>query len=292
MTNQSDPVALLEQIYDHTEGVLAEVDPDQYELTTPCTEWNVRELVNHVIGSVHVMASAVVGDVPPAGDPPDFTASNQPAKEFRTAADRSLAVWRTDGALDGTVRLGLVELPAQAALGINQLDVLTHSWDVAEAIGADRSVDPPVAESVLAASQMIISDEMRGECPMPADPVLAEWAAALSLAGDWGWVVVAQWNLVYMTDEQRLSFAAGIERVPIAIGEHMFGPTMVALGADWRTGPTMARSWRELFSNAGGMVLADTPGGRAELESLVYEESPEEEATMPPMPSRQPRPPR
>lgn len=106
-------------------------------------------------------------------------------------------------------------------------------------------------------------------CPVPADPVLAEWAAALSDAGDWGWVVDAQWRLVYMTDEQRLSFAAGIERVPIAIGEHVFGPTLVALAADWRTGPTMARSWRELLGNAGGLVLADTPGGRAELESLV-----------------------
>ena len=106
-------------------------------------------------------------------------------------------------------------------------------------------------------------------CPMPADPVLAEWAAALRDAGDWGWVVDARWNVVYMTDEQRLSFAAGVERVPIVIGEHMFGPTMVALGADWRTGPTMARSWRDLFGNAGGLVLADTPGGRAELESLV-----------------------
>ena len=104
---------------------------------------------------------------------------------------------------------------------------------------------------------------------MPADPVLAEWAAALRDAGDWGWVVDARWNVVYMTDEMRLSFAAGVERVPIVIGEHMFGPTVVALGADWRTGPTMARSWRDLFGNAGGMVLADTPGGRAELRSLV-----------------------
>ena len=171
MTNQPEPVTLLEQIYDHTERVLAEIGPDQYELPTPCTEWNVRELVNHVIGSVHFMASAVAGDAPPAGDPPDFTASKQPAREFRAAADRSLAVWRANGALDGTVNLGPVELPASAALGLNQLDVLTHSWDVAEAIGVDRSMDPPVAESVLAASQMIISDEMRGDRFAPAVPI-------------------------------------------------------------------------------------------------------------------------
>jgi len=171
MTNQPDPVTLLEQIYDHTEKVLAEIGPDQYELPTPCTEWNVREVVNHMIGAVHFMASTVAGEELAAGDPPDFTASQRPAEELRAAADRSLAVWRADGALEGSVHLGPVELPARAALGINQLDVLTHSWDVAEAIGADRSMDPPVAEAVLAASQMIISDELRGDRFAPAVPI-------------------------------------------------------------------------------------------------------------------------
>ena len=46
-----------------------------------------------------------------------------------------------------------------------------HVGDVAEAIGVDRSMDPPVAESVLAASQMIISDEMRGDRFAPAVPI-------------------------------------------------------------------------------------------------------------------------
>ena len=47
MTNHTDPVALLEQVYDHAEGVLAEIGPDHHELPTPCTEWNVHELANH-----------------------------------------------------------------------------------------------------------------------------------------------------------------------------------------------------------------------------------------------------
>ena len=99
MTNHTDPITLLEQIYDHAEGVLAEIGPDQYELSTPCTEWNVHELVNHVIGGVHFMASAVAGD--DAARPairPDFTGSKQPAKEFRVAggsfAGRVARRWR------------------------------------------------------------------------------------------------------------------------------------------------------------------------------------------------------
>jgi uncharacterized protein (TIGR03086 family) len=171
MTIQIDPVAQLGQIYDHAEHVLAEIGPDQYDLPTPCAEWNVRDLVNHMIGSVYFMASAVEGEAPPAGDAPDFTAALEPAREFRVAADRSLAVWRTDGALHRSVRLGPIELPAQAALGINQVDILTHSWDVCVALGVDRSIDPALAEAVLAASQMIVSDELRGDRFAPAVPI-------------------------------------------------------------------------------------------------------------------------
>ena len=171
MTNHIDPIAQLEQVYEHAEAVLAEIGADQYESPTPCTEWNVRELVNHMIGTAHFMASAVAGEAPSTGEAPDFTAGNEPAKELRAAADRSLAAWHADGALDGTVHLGPVELPAQAALGVNQVDILTHSWDVAQAIGIDRSIDPELAEAVLAVAQMITSDELRGDRFAPAVPV-------------------------------------------------------------------------------------------------------------------------
>ena len=171
MTNHTDPIALLEQVYDHAEGVLAQIGPDQHELPTPCTEWNVHELANHMIGGIHFIASAVAGDELPAGDPPDFAASEDPAKELRMAAERSLAVWRTDGALDGTVDLGPVELPAQAALGINQVDTLTHSWDLCVALGIDRSIDPELAEAVLAIAQMVTTDENRGDRLAPAVPI-------------------------------------------------------------------------------------------------------------------------
>ena len=171
MTNHTDPIALLEQVYDHAEGVLVEIGPDHHELSTPCTEWNVHELANHLIGGVHFIASAVAGDEPPAGDPPDFAASQDVAKEFRIAADRSLAVWRSDGALDGMVNLGPIELPAQAVLGINQVDILTHSWDLCVALGVDRSIDPALAEAVFAVAQMITSDELRGDRFAPAVPI-------------------------------------------------------------------------------------------------------------------------
>lgn len=106
-------------------------------------------------------------------------------------------------------------------------------------------------------------------CELPDDPVLAEWAVAMRESGDWGWVVDSSWRLQFMTDELRLSFAADVEMVPVAIGEHLFGPEMDAVRRRWRTGPTVDESWRRLLGNVGGWVLADTVGGRDALRALV-----------------------
>jgi class 3 adenylate cyclase len=106
-------------------------------------------------------------------------------------------------------------------------------------------------------------------CPLPEGPVLAAVAAALRDTGDWGWVVDRDWRLLYVTNEQRLSFSAGVEMVPLVIGEHLFGPAMAEISSAWRTGPTRPELWGELFSLIGGLVLADTARGKDELLALV-----------------------
>ncbi len=107
-------------------------------------------------------------------------------------------------------------------------------------------------------------------CPLPDDPVLAEWAAAMRDTGEWGWIVDSSWNLRYITDEQRLSLAYDVEMVPIVLGEHLFGPKSTAMSSHWSAGATRRHeTWRQFFANVGGLILADTEGGRAELRSVL-----------------------
>lgn len=159
MSNQHTDA--LAGVYEHTGRVIAGVRDEHLELPTPCSEWNVRELVNHTIGVVFGIAAGVSGQPGPAGDAPDFTADGGAASSFDQAKQASLAAWNADGVFDGTVNIGAGDMPAEAAIGINMLDTLTHSWDLAEALGQDRSMDPELAEAALAASKMIISDEIR-----------------------------------------------------------------------------------------------------------------------------------
>ena len=94
--------------------------------------------------------------------------------------------------------------------------------------------------------------------PLPGDPVLAEVAAAVRDSHDWAWIVDRSWRLVYMTDEHRRSFAAGIEMISVPQGGHVFGPEMVGASADWVTGLNRPELWGPMVSAVGGLLLEDT----------------------------------
>ena len=112
--------------------------------------------------------------------------------------------------------------------------------------------------------------EVGEPCPLPDDPVLAEWATAMRDMGDWGWIVDSSWNLRFVTNEQRLSMAYDIEMVPILIGQHMFGPETTEMIAQWGAdSKQLHESWGSCFVNVGGLILADTVGGKAELRRVL-----------------------
>jgi class 3 adenylate cyclase len=106
-------------------------------------------------------------------------------------------------------------------------------------------------------------------CPLPEDPALADVAVALRDTGHWGWVVDDRWRLVYMTDETRLTAGGGVGLAPVPLGVHLFGSESVGSGLQWRLGPNTVERIRPSFAGLGGLVLADTPGGRDELRELV-----------------------
>ncbi|HEV2814198.1 MAG TPA: adenylate/guanylate cyclase domain-containing protein [Solirubrobacteraceae bacterium] len=106
--------------------------------------------------------------------------------------------------------------------------------------------------------------------PLPDDPALAAMASVLSDAGHWAELVDDRWRFVYATDDLRLSMGGTIERVATPpVGAHYFGPEATRARAGWRSGPNSAEFLRAIFSLVGGVVLADTPGGREELRELV-----------------------
>ena len=163
-----DLVDTLDHTFQHAEQIIAGVRPDQYDDKTPCSEWTVRDLLNHQIGVVAGIGAAA------AGTPREtFTLSADPARQFADATAGALAAWRAAGVMERTLASAAGPMPARVLASINLVDTATHTWDLAKATDQPSKLPDDVAAAALEASRTIItSPEMRGgrfgpEIPAP-----------------------------------------------------------------------------------------------------------------------------
>jgi uncharacterized protein (TIGR03086 family) len=151
-----DVVDALEQAFTHSRTVIAGVTPQRYGDTTPCTEWTVRDLLEHMIGVVSGLGAAA------AGQPPTpFELGDAPAGQFAAASASALDAWRQPGVLDRVLDGGAGPMPGRVLASINLLDTATHTWDLATATGQPAELPQPVAVAAMEAGRMIVVDEIR-----------------------------------------------------------------------------------------------------------------------------------
>lgn len=123
---------------------VAKVRPDQWDNPTPCAEWDVRDLVNHLVyeekWSVPLFAGSTIAEV---GDrfEGDLLGDDPAAAAAEASEDAQAAVSAPD-ALDRTVHLSFGEAPAEEYIRQLFADHLVHGWDLAVATGQDRRMDP------------------------------------------------------------------------------------------------------------------------------------------------------
>ena len=164
-----DLIDSLEQTFEYAHRVIAGVSVQHYDDKTPCTEWTVRDLLEHMIGVVAGLGAAAAGTAPRR-----FELAPDPAAQFQAAAASNLAAWRTPGAIDRVVDFGPGPMPGTAVASINLLDIATHSWDLATATGQPSALPDDVARAALEASLATITPEIRPGRFAPAVTVPAD----------------------------------------------------------------------------------------------------------------------
>jgi len=161
---QPEPASadVLERACRSTAAILEMVRSADLDQPTPCASWNVRDLVNHVVGGAGRFAElAEKGAVTDRGDDADCTAADF-AATFRREAERLVAAFRAPGAMTKPMKLPFGELPGSVCVWIAAGDIFTHGWDLAKATGQPTDLEPEVAARLLAQIEPILPDDMRG----------------------------------------------------------------------------------------------------------------------------------
>ncbi|MCW7984904.1 hypothetical protein XF35_06085 [Streptomyces platensis subsp. clarensis] len=128
------------------------VRDDQWDAPTPCTEWSVRDLVNHLTAEQLwvprlVRDGAAITDV--GSDFDGEVLGDDPAAVWDRAAVAAVAAFSERGALDRPVQLSYGSQRAEAYCTQMMADAVVHTWDLARAIGAEERLPGHLATAAL-----------------------------------------------------------------------------------------------------------------------------------------------
>lgn len=142
--HEMEPVELFERAAARASAVMAVVPPARLGSPTPCTEWTVQQLIDHIVGGADYLSAALAAAAP-------ATRAGCSVEDYRAALAHVGAGLREPGALDRTCAspLGFDWTVGQATAG-TFMDTLIHTWDLATATGQDTTLDPALVDACIA----------------------------------------------------------------------------------------------------------------------------------------------
>ncbi|MBN6038501.1 TIGR03086 family metal-binding protein [Amycolatopsis sp. 195334CR] len=156
------PTDDLTTVLDVVGDLVAAVRNDQWDSTTPCPEWSVRELVNHMVIGNRLFAGILRGEAavaPGALDPKARDAlGTDPVAAYRDAAKDLLAAFGQPGVLDRMFQVPVGLVPGIAALHLRAVEDLVHGWDLARATGQELEIDDEIVERELEFTRAKLAD--------------------------------------------------------------------------------------------------------------------------------------
>ena len=186
----TSPLDQLARALDDTAALVRGVREDQWDGPTPCSEWDVRGVVQHLVVGHQVFARALRGDAV-AAVPAEPPRAPLDAAYTGSAADM-LEAFRAPGVLDGQVTVPFGTVPGTVALHLRLVDALVHGWDVAVATGQRPGHDERLAEQEIGFTRSFLTRIPPGRTPFApsvqaGDDALALDRLAALLGRDTGW---------------------------------------------------------------------------------------------------------
>jgi uncharacterized protein (TIGR03086 family) len=139
--------AALDEINAHVHGIRDE----QWTGSTPCTEWTVRDLVDHIVYETLWVPDLLDGKtLAEVGDRYEGDRlGDDPVAAWTRAYGAARSATLRDGALAGSVHTSGGETSAQEYMSEMLADAVIHGWDLSQSIGAPFAIDPAAAEDLL-----------------------------------------------------------------------------------------------------------------------------------------------
>jgi len=186
-------LADFDRVIDACTRLVEGVRPDQWGLPTPCAEWDVRKLVDHLTAGNRMFALIAGGERPEGGE--GFqrlrarvapSAEDDPVAAFLSSARELREAFSDPDFPEGTYPTHAGEQAGEFLIHMRTTEGLIHGWDLARATGQTAAFPEAVAEQTLATVRVTLAGRPRDsrgfgpEQPAPANaPAIDRLAAFL-----------------------------------------------------------------------------------------------------------------
>jgi uncharacterized protein (TIGR03086 family) len=126
---------------------------EQLDAPTPCDDWDVQTLLNHMIETQQYFVRSARGEdaSPPSPEPPDDLIGDDAASAYERGREATIQTFSQDGVIERT----------GPTLGIYFSDTLLHGWDVAKATGQDTTMPAGLAQAAYDVVHGAFTDDQR-----------------------------------------------------------------------------------------------------------------------------------
>ncbi len=176
-----DTIGMMDRVVAEISALVDHVSPDQLSGPTPCVQWTVRDLINHVCGGAQMVAMSLEKGAVPDDKLAQFMAGDNLGDDFKglfhQAMTYAAGCYKAPGAMEKMVTLPFGQMPGEAALTFGAFDVTTHAADLARATG-QQPIDAALYAEALAIGRQLVTPELRQPGVFDAEQDCAENASA------------------------------------------------------------------------------------------------------------------
>lgn len=169
--------------YAQAADIVEGIREDQLGGPTPCPEYDVANLVDHIVGAGRRAAVMGRGETPAGDEFPHVELAVAPG-ELRQTAKEAEAAWADDERLAASVTMPWGEVyTGYTVVNMYLAELAAHAWDLASATGQLDRLDPALAPGALSAAKAMLKPEYR-DMMGKGNPFGAEVEAPAG-ASDW-----------------------------------------------------------------------------------------------------------
>ncbi|MGH3433085.1 MAG: TIGR03086 family metal-binding protein [Thermocrispum sp.] len=173
------------------DAVVGSIGDEQLASRTPCENYRVSGLMDHVLGLTAAFRMAAEKDPGASANPPKADPSPEaelPAgwrERVGQQLDELVAAWQRPAAWEGETEAGGVTLPAPVMATVALQELVVHAWDLAKATGQPFDVDQANLEALFGFLDGAVDENgtpglFGPPVQLPADAPLLERTIALT----------------------------------------------------------------------------------------------------------------